>query len=102
MHFREVPGGGALATPAGDLVYAIELHEGWNEVRWSIGRVVGSGTHWSALVVGLDHWTPSFPSRGSLAEALLMVRGEHAFWRWAPRRVPRAGSWTDLPTHESR
>ncbi|WP_367139322.1 hypothetical protein [Saccharothrix sp. HUAS TT1] len=92
-HFTEVPAGGELVT-GGDRVYAIELHDGSDDVRWSIGRVVGSGTHWIALVIGLDHWTPAFPSRGSLAEALLMVRGEHARWRWKPCRLPRPGRWT--------
>ena len=67
-------------------VYVIELHDTYADVRWSIGRLLGSRNYWMALVVGADRWTPPFPTRDAACTALMMIRGEHAnSWRVQPR-----------------
>lgn len=67
-------------------VYVIELHDTYVDARWSIGRVLGSRNNWMALVIGADRWTPLFPTRDALCNALMMIRGEHAdSWRFEPR-----------------
>lgn len=72
VHFRASP------WPSDEKAYVIEIHD--DEAKRSIGIAVGQGKRWAAKVVGARRWTPAFPSRASLATALLMARGEHRWW----------------------
>lgn len=73
--------------------YAIELDDTDHNAPRTVGWVTGRGTYWLALGIGYDRWCPSFPTRESAVNALLMVRGEGEWWG---RHMPQAPAmWSD-------
>lgn len=87
-------------------VYAVTLHEknygDTPDVRWSIGIIVGSTGSWRALLIGDAVWSPAFRSRGDLATALQMARGEHDSWGRQRRLAPQTGTWREVAPEVTR